>query len=129
MKKDEQSNLLELVSKWELGEALKQMLGMAIPEGKLYETVSFSARFERLKEDHRKGVISYDQYNQECNRIVAGMTELIQGLPLTEEDASKVDGQKGEAADSKAFTSYKKNVNEGEIKASGNVIIGDGNKI
>jgi hypothetical protein len=49
MKKDEQSNLLELVSKWELGEALKQMLGMAIPEGKLYETVSFSAMLERLK--------------------------------------------------------------------------------
>jgi len=129
MKKQERDNLIGLVSKGELGEALKQMLGMTIPEGKLHETVSFSARLTRLNQEKRLGTLASDQYNQECNKIIAGMTELIQGLPLTEEDASKLDGQKTEGADSKAYTSYEKNVNKGEIKASGNVIIGDGNKI
>lgn len=48
MKEQERDNLISLLSKGELGEALKQMPVMPILEEKLKVTASFSTRLTRL---------------------------------------------------------------------------------
>lgn len=53
MKKSERDNLMGILSTVKLDEALKQMLGEVISEGKLYNIANFSARFELLNQEKR----------------------------------------------------------------------------
>lgn len=121
------TELLKLVGEGNIREPLNYLAELETLAEKKQEIILLSARLERLEKEKRMDTLPFDLYNQEFNKIVLGVTELIQSIfPVytNESDIERV-----RVIDSNIHICNSKNIVTGDIKASGNIIIGDDNKL
>ncbi len=79
MTEDIRQRLLEMIKKGELGKAIAQLAQMQLKGHLGKEIATLSNRYARLHSDHRKGVLSMQEYHIFENQIVAGLVDLLHG--------------------------------------------------
>ena len=128
MTKAEKSDLIKLVSRGDLKEAISKMITSDISEEKLQEAVVISSRYERIKRDQRMDTVNHEQKNTELNKIADGLLSLINSLPLSDESPADPSKDKASQGQPPVQITNSKNVVTGKMKAGGSIIVGDNNK-
>ncbi|MCB0642350.1 MAG: carboxypeptidase regulatory-like domain-containing protein [Phaeodactylibacter sp.] len=113
-------HLRQLISRNELKDVIQELSRLFCSSPKLDEVILQSARYSKVKAQIRTGVVDYQQANLTENQIRAALLELISEI----DEARSIDPVRSEI-DRYSQSISGKNIVTGNIKAGGNVNIGD----
>ncbi len=77
MTQEEKLNLRNLIRQGDVQSALELLLSINISESRKKEAIAVSARYYKLKQQNRQGILSFEQYNLTENQITAHLIGLI----------------------------------------------------
>lgn len=80
MTAEEKSNLLNLIRAGNVQAALDQLHSITINESNKNEVIAIAARFKKLKQEKRLGILSFEQANLTENQITTHLIDLINNI-------------------------------------------------
>lgn len=117
------AHIRNLIANDELGQALVQLRQFLLDSPKLDEVLQQSGRFARVRKQIRLGVVSHEDANLDTNQIRMSLLDLLTEVETSLQTATL----KTEAAQAISILESKNVISQPNVRASGNVHIGDKN--